>query len=70
MSTKIGGETTKVAALGIVDIFYSMIQGFLSKSDVIVFILCLGGFVLVTLNSKSLEALTQSLSRKMGNKSI
>lgn len=69
--TTTGGEDSqKIAALGVVDIFYSMINGFLNKADVIVFILCLGGFVLVTLNSKALEALTQSLSRKLGNRSI
>jgi uncharacterized ion transporter superfamily protein YfcC len=70
VSTTILGEDTKIKALGIVDIFYSIVQGFLSKVDVIIFILCLGGFVLITLNSKALEAMTQSLAKKMKTKSI
>jgi uncharacterized ion transporter superfamily protein YfcC len=70
VSPAFNGHTTKIAALGIVDIFYSIVQGFLSKVDVIIFILCLGGFVLITLNSKSLEAMTQALAKKMKAKSI
>lgn len=68
------GTTTvvnkKVAAAGIVDIFYAMINGFISKADVIVFIVALGGFIQVILKSKALDAFTQGLSRKLKNRII
>lgn len=59
-----------VEAAGIVDVFLSILNGFVVKSEVIIFILTLGGFILITMNTKALEALTQGLARKLRNKSI
>ncbi|WP_339021731.1 YfcC family protein [Spiroplasma endosymbiont of Atherix ibis] len=70
VSYEVNKESYNVQALGILDIFYSIIQGFLSKAEIIIFILVLGGFINVVLETKALEAFTQSVSKKLGNKAI
>lgn len=64
-------ETSQtVNAMGILDIFWSICQGFVDKAEIIIFILVLGGFIFIILETKALEAFTQAVAKKLGNKSI
>lgn len=67
-----GSETTteKIHAAGILDIFLSIIKGFVDKAEIIVFILSLGGFIMVLMNSKAIDAFTQGLARKLKDRAI
>ncbi|MCL8209859.1 YfcC family protein [Spiroplasma attinicola] len=63
-------ETVKIGAAGIVDLFWVPIQGFINKSDIIIFILALGAFINVVLVSKSLIGSAQVITRKLKGKEI
>ncbi|AHB36074.1 YfcC family protein [Spiroplasma apis] len=63
-------EKTKLVAVGVLDVFYSVMKGFVNKAEVIIFILALGGFILVLMESKALDAFTQSLAKKFSKNSI
>ncbi|AHF57939.1 hypothetical protein [Spiroplasma eriocheiris] len=56
--------------LGILDMFYAAIKGFISRADLIVFLLVIGAFLKVTMDSKSLEAGIGRLLAKMKGKEI
>ncbi len=70
VTTKVGEETQKIKALGILDIFYAPFKGFENKADIIVFILAIGGFINIVLITKSLEGLSQSVAKKLKGKEI
>lgn len=59
-----------IKAMGILDTFLGILQGFVNRAEIIIFILVLGAFIYIVLETKSLEAFTQSISKKLGNKSI
>ena len=61
------GETAK---LGLLDVLHSVGQGFKNRSDLIVFILALGGFMGLAMKSGMLEAMVGGLIRKLKNKEI
>ncbi|AXK51194.1 YfcC family protein [Spiroplasma alleghenense] len=59
-----------VKGAGIFDIFLAMTKGFVGKADIIIFIICLGGFLNIIMRTKALEAFTQSITKKMGKRTI
>lgn len=63
-------ETVKIGAAGVIDLFWVPIQGFINKSDIIIFILALGAFINVVLVSKSLIGSAQVITRKLKGKEI
>ncbi|MDQ7982768.1 MAG: YfcC family protein [Spiroplasma sp.] len=63
-------STVKIAAAGIVDLFWVPIQGFIQKSDIVIFILSLGAFINVVLVSKSLIGSAQIITKKLKGKEI
>ncbi len=61
------GETKN---LGLSDIVMSVVKGFRSRSDLIVFIIALGGFMGITMKTGMLEALIGALLKKLQGKEI
>ncbi|WP_342256710.1 YfcC family protein [Spiroplasma endosymbiont of Poecilobothrus nobilitatus] len=64
------GELQKGGPAGIFDLFLAPMQGFKSKVDVIVFILVLGGFLGIVIESKALDAGIVRLVAKMKGREI
>ncbi len=63
-------QKVRIAAIGIVDLFVSIFEGFKDKISIIVFIFSIGAFIYVVMKSKSLDALTQTIAWKFKNKII
>jgi uncharacterized ion transporter superfamily protein YfcC len=64
------GETFKITGAGIIDVFTAPFQAFVNKSNILIFILSIGAFSFLVMESKSLDAVTQKLVKKMGDHSI
>ncbi|GAA6238146.1 MAG: hypothetical protein SPLM_02680 [Spiroplasma phoeniceum] len=64
------GELHNGGPAGIFDLFLAPMQGFKSKVDVIVFILVLGGFLGIVIESKALDAEIGCLVAKMKGREI
>lgn len=64
------GQKYSVTGAGIIDIFRAPFTAFIQRANILVFILAIGAFSYIVMKSKALEALTESLVRKMGDKSI
>ncbi|AHI53922.1 arginine/ornithine antiporter [Spiroplasma sabaudiense Ar-1343] len=62
--------TQNVKGTGLFDIFLAMTKGFVDKAEIIIFIICLGGFLNIVMRTKALEAFTQSITRKLGKNAI
>ncbi|WP_342269091.1 YfcC family protein [Spiroplasma endosymbiont of Aspidapion aeneum] len=62
--------SVKVKALGIIDIFYEPFVGFQNTSDIIIFMFSIGAFINIVVASKSLEAGTQRILKKMKGREV
>ncbi|WP_342258555.1 hypothetical protein [Spiroplasma endosymbiont of Dioctria linearis] len=63
-------EDEKIKAIGIIDLFVSIFQGFNDKVEIIVFVMAIGAFIYIVMKSKSLDALTQKIAWKFKDKTI
>ncbi|WP_342252690.1 YfcC family protein [Spiroplasma endosymbiont of Amphibalanus improvisus] len=63
-------ETGKIAVVGFFDIFLAPMKGFIDKAEIIIFIVTLGAFISVVMQTKSMEGLSQGITRKMKGKEI
>ncbi|WFQ90460.1 YfcC family protein [Mycoplasma feriruminatoris] len=70
ISTDNKTETKEILAVGIFDLFKAPMQGFIDKTRIIIFILCLGAFINIVIASKSLEGFSQAIVVKMKGKEI
>ncbi|WP_339022708.1 YfcC family protein [Spiroplasma endosymbiont of Crioceris asparagi] len=70
VSTKVNNQNTNIEAMGIFDIFWAPIKGFIGKADILIFILILGSFITIVVSSKALEGFSQGITRKMKGKEI
>ncbi len=61
---------TTIKAMGIVDIFYSVFQGFMNKSGIIIFILTLGAYITIVINSKALDGFAQQITKALKGKEV
>ncbi|ATZ16099.1 putative ion transporter superfamily protein YfcC [Entomoplasma freundtii] len=69
---RILSETTsvKIKALGVIDIFFAPIKGFVKQANIIIFVLIVGGFLFLVVQSKSLEGFSQGLIHKLKGKEL
>lgn len=63
-------ERQTIKAMGIVDIFYSLFQGFINKSGIIIFILTLGAYITIVINSKALDGFAQQITKALKGKEV
>jgi uncharacterized ion transporter superfamily protein YfcC len=63
-------QVSTVTGAGIIDIFTAPFVAFVKKAKILVFILAVGAFSFIVMKSKSLDAVTQKLVKKMGDHSI
>jgi uncharacterized ion transporter superfamily protein YfcC len=63
-------QVSTVTGAGIIDIFTAPFVAFVKKANILVFILAVGAFSFIVMKSKSLDAVTQKLVKKMGDHSI
>lgn len=63
-------EPQTIKAMGIVDIFYSLFQGFMNKSGIIIFILMLGAYITIIINSKALDGFAQQITKALKGKEV
>ncbi|ATG97834.1 YfcC family protein [Mesoplasma lactucae] len=63
-------ESVPIQPMGILDIFFSVFKGFENQAGIIIFLLSIGAFVLIVVNSKSLDGFAQLITRKLKGNEI
>ncbi|AJM72197.1 C4-dicarboxylate ABC transporter family protein [Mycoplasma yeatsii GM274B] len=59
-----------ISPIGIADWFYAPIKGFIDKTDVIIFVLCIGAFIFILVQSRALEGFSQAIVAKLKGKEV
>ncbi len=60
----------KIQELGILDLFYAGIKGFIKQAGLIFFVMSIGAFIYITIESQALDAFSQACGRKFKNRSL
>ncbi|WP_434341817.1 YfcC family protein [Mycoplasma putrefaciens] len=60
----------RIQAIGIADVMYAPIKGFIDKADIIIFVLCIGAFIHMLVVSKALEGFSQAIVAKLKGKEV
>lgn len=64
------GTDVRIKALGVLDILFAPIKGFVRQANIIVFVLLVGAFLYLVVQTKALEGFSQGLIHKLKGKEI
>ncbi|WP_050517443.1 YfcC family protein [Mycoplasma sp. HU2014] len=59
-----------ISPIGIADWFYAPIKGFIDKTNVIIFVLCIGAFIFILVQTKALEGFSQAIVARLKGKEV
>ncbi|WFQ93073.1 YfcC family protein [Mycoplasma feriruminatoris] len=68
--TAVFSGLTTIQPIGIVDVIYAPIKGFILKANIIIFIVSIGAFLYILVSTKALEGLSQAIINKLKGKEV